>query len=275
MLAPEELPDSASTTPLLVVRGLCKRFSGGLLQRSADQRTVLEEISFTLPAGRTLGVVGASGAGKSTLGRCVALLEECSQGEVSLAGTVLTAMSARQRRPFRRWIQMVFQSPAGSFSPRLTASEVVEEPLLIVGGSSVGARRRRVAELMSEVGLGAELGDRTARALSGGQQARLAIARALAAGPRVLVLDEPFSGLDLSLQAQVANLLVELQTAHQLAYILISHDLRMVCHLADELAVLADGRFVERGEPWAILAQPQHRHTEELAAAAGIREELA
>ncbi len=212
-------------------------------------------------------MVGKSGGGKSTLARCLALLEEPSSGEIFVEGHPVAELDGRQKRALRPRLQLIFQDPASAVNPRFSAAEAVAEPLVLRRWADRAARHARALELMDEVGLSAELAERSSLELSGGQKQRLVIARALAAEPKLLILDEGLAGLDLSLQALVVNLLLRLQERYRLAYVLISHDLRMVAHLADRLAVIDRGRLVECGAPGDILLRPRHPATRALLAA--------
>lgn len=239
-------PPATTTETLLYVTGLSKRYlRGGLLSRKRTQVQALCGIDLTLRAGATLALIGASGSGKSTLARCLVCLEKADTGEIWFSGKNLLTLTNRELAPFRRQMQLIFQDPAGSLNPRLNAVEIISEPLLIAGISK-RERRARALELMELVGLPAGWGSRLPCEFSGGQRRRLAIARALALEPKVLILDEALTGLDLSIQAQISNLLLELQSALSLSYLLISHDAGLVAHLADEVAILHQGRIVER-----------------------------
>jgi ABC-type glutathione transport system ATPase component len=245
---------------LLRVRGLSKRYvrRAGLFG-TGDAVQALQDVDLDVAAGSTLALVGESGSGKSTLARCLACLEQRDAGEIRFDGRELVAVSPS--------IQLIFQDSAQALNPRLTARESVAEPLLIQRRGSVDSRARRAHELMEAVGLPAALGGRRPFELSGGQRQRLGIARALALEPKLLILDEPFAGLDLVVQAHVVNLLLELQAARQLAYVFVSHDIGLMGRIADEIAVLQQGRVVERGGAAAILAEPQHPHTRALIGA--------
>ncbi len=244
-------------------------------RRSGRPIAALDRVDFAIDPASTVALVGPSGGGKSTLARCLALLEEPSSGEIWFDGQQLSALDRRQRRLLRPRIQLIFQDPAAAINPRFSALETVAEPLAIRhagprrrygprGAEPRDNRRQRALELMREVALPAELAGRSNRQLSGGQRQRLVIARALAAGPRMLILDEGLASLDLSLQAQIVNLLVALQERHGLAYLLISHDLRLAAHLADEIAVLDRGHIVERRLAADLLARPRHPASREL-----------
>ena len=253
--------------PVLRVRGLSKSYrrTGAVWQRS-DAVVAASEVEADIFAGRTLALVGRSGSGKSTVARCVTRLEEPDAGEIWLEGTNIAHLDSRELRSLRPKMQMVFQDASTSMNPRFTAAEVIEEPLRIQGQGDKSARRGRAKELMQEVGLSPQWADRSAMDFSGGQRQRLAIARALALNPALLVLDEALSGLDLSTEAQIANLLIDLQATHSLAYLLISHDLALVARLADTIAVMAHGRIVEQGPASQVIASASHSETRALVA---------
>ncbi len=245
------------TDALVVVRDLTRvyRRAGGTGRVTI---TALDRVSLTIPAGSIFALVGESGGGKSTLARCLALLETPDAGEILFAGRSHGSLSRSERGAVRRRIQLIFQDPAAAIQPRFSALDAVAEPLLIQGWADRRGRRHRALELLSEVGLGEELAERLTLELSGGQRQRVAVARALAAGPRLLILDEGLASLDLSIQAQMVNLLLKLQARYALTYLVISHDLRLVGHLADEVAVMHQGRIVERASPRDLLRRPQH-----------------
>ncbi len=251
-----------STDPLLRVRGLSKTyFHRRWLAAPRPATFALAGVSFSLDRARTLAVVGASGSGKSTLARCLTQFETPSGGEILFEGRPLS--------PQRRLdIQLIFQQPAASLNPRFTAAEVVEEPLVIQRRGTPAERRERAASALELTGIArASLGKR-AHEFSGGERQRLAIARALAVEPKLLILDESFNGLDASLAAQVAALLGDLQQRLGIAYILISHDLMLVAGLAHEIAVMEHGAIVEHGLAATLMSQPRHPHTQQLLAAA-------
>lgn len=224
-------------------------------------------VNFEIAAGQTLALVGESGSGKSTVARCVTRLEKPDAGRIWIGEDEIGGLNSSELAPWRNQIQMIFQDPVTSMNPRFTAAEVVEEPLQIQGGDRRG-RRDAARQSIGEVGLMAEWSDRNIMEFSGGQRQRLAIARALAVRPQVLVLDEALTGLDLSTQAQIANLLFDLQTAHSLTYLLISHDLSLVARMADVIAVMSGGRIVEMGPTQELMAAPTHPETQRLVAAA-------
>ncbi|OHV12195.1 ABC transporter ATP-binding protein [Kushneria phosphatilytica] len=233
---------------------------------SASLRAV-QGVSFTLDAGQTLAVVGESGCGKSTLARMLTLIEQPTSGTLSLCGRDATHPDRAQLRTLRREVQMVFQNPYGSLNPRKTISTILEEPLVINTRLARAERRRQAREMMERVGLRPDLADRYPHMFSGGQRQRIAVARALMLRPRVMVLDEPVSALDVSVQAQVLNLLNDLQDEFGLAYLFISHDLSVVRHVADRIMVMYLGRPVEIGSRDAVFKSPRHPYTRALLSA--------
>ena len=258
---------AGAKAPLLEARDLARHYQvkRGLLGGWATVRA-LAEASFTLNAGRTLAVVGESGCGKSTLARVVTQIEPPTGGRLLVDGEELDAKSAAAREKLRREIQIVFQDPYGSLNPRKKVGTIIEEPLVIAGGFDAATRRERVLEVMAKVGLRPEHHGRYPHMFSGGQRQRIAIARALMLRPRILVADEPVSALDVSIQAQVLNLLMDLQKEFELAYLFISHDLSVVRHICDEIMVMYLGRAVEQGGRDAIFARPAHPYTRALMA---------
>jgi peptide/nickel transport system ATP-binding protein len=222
---------------------------------------------FQVAAGTTLALVGESGSGKSTLARCLARLEEADSGEIWFEGRDILRLRGRDLVPVRRRIQLIFQDSATALNPRFSALEIVEEPLLIQGRGGKAERRNRALELMEAVGLRTDWATRRSLELSGGQRQRLAIARALAAEPSLLIFDEALAGLDVLIQSQIVNLLLDLQVSRGLTYLYVSHDLELMGRIADEIAVLCAGRIVERGNAAAIVAGPRHPHTQALLAA--------
>lgn len=251
---------------LLRVRRLCKRYERGGVWKRVTVAAIIE-VDLEIRDGETLALVGSSGSGKSTVARCVTRLERPDSGQVWFGGSNIASLGARELLPFRSRIQMIFQDAATAMNPRFSAAEVIEEPLRIQGVSRA-ERRERAAVLMKEVALSPDWLDRKAMGFSGGQRQRLAIARALARRPKLLVLDEALSGLDLSTQAQIANLLLDLQATHGLSYLLISHDLTLVARMADAIAMMAAGRIAESGPTRQIMEDPQHSETKKLVEAA-------
>jgi oligopeptide/dipeptide ABC transporter ATP-binding protein len=236
----------------------------------------VDGVSFAIAAGETLGLVGESGCGKSTLARAVLRLVEPDEGSVWLEGEELTGLAPARLRVLRKRMQIVFQDPASSLNPRLRVGDAVREPLRVHGLCTPTEAPARAAALFEAVGLGAEVIERFPHELSGGQRQRVAIARALAVGPSLVIADEPLSGLDGSVQAQLANLLLDLQEELGLSLLFISHDLRMVAHLADRIAVMYLGKFVEIGPAQRVGAAPAHPYARALwsASARGARGEL-
>jgi dipeptide transport system ATP-binding protein len=252
---------------LLTVQSLTRVYPVRIGLRRAIPLFAVSDVSFTLAAGRTLAVVGESGCGKSTLARMVTLLERPTSGTIEIDGRIAQASDAATRRA----VQMVFQDPYGSLNPRRTVAQILEEPLAIAG---VGAAERHEAALamMGRVGLRPDQAGRYPHMFSGGQRQRIAIARALMLRPRVVVADEPVSALDVSVRAQVLNLLLDLQDEFGQAYLFISHDLSVVRHLADEVLVMYLGRVVEQAPRATLFAQPRHPYTRALLAATpGLR----
>jgi ABC-type glutathione transport system ATPase component len=246
---------------LIRVCGLTKRYVRRGERRGSPARPALADVDLEVAQGATLALVGQSGSGKSTLARCLARLEEPTSGQIWFEGADVLALHGRRLRPFRERVQLILQDSASALDPRLSAVEIVAEPLEILGRGGRRERRRRALELMETVGLPPAWGGRRPGELSGGQRQRLAIARALAVLPRLLILDEAFSGLDASIQAQIAGLLQELRGQHGLTCLYISHDLALMACLAREVAVLFEGRIVERGSVERLFADPRHPHT--------------
>ena len=228
----------------------------------------VQDVSLSISRGRFMGLVGESGSGKSTLARCLACLDRPDEGEVWMDGNNLLALNSRELRAARREIQIIFQGSAATLNPRLSGLEIVAEPLAILGRSSKHEMRERALALIESVGLPRGLAERNPSELSGGQRQRLAIARALALRPKLLILDESLTGLDLPVQAQIVDLLLDLQASLAISYLFISHDLRLAAHLADELAVMNNGHIVEQGPAQDVVRDPQHAHTRALLAAA-------
>jgi ABC-type glutathione transport system ATPase component len=255
--------------PLLRVCNLSKEY----VQRRpfSRKRTAVhafQDVSLTIFPATTLAVVGESGAGKSSLARCIALLERPSAGTIEFAGKNLAALSATELFPMRREVQLIFQDPSSALNPRLSACEIIAEPLLIQKEGTKSQRRERALILMQQVGLDPAWEHKRPLEFSGGQRQRLAIARALALGPRLLILDEALSNLDAGNQAMILQVLGELQAARSLSYLHISHDLGLVSEFADEVAVMYQGRIVEWKRTRTLFAAPEHSYTKELLASA-------
>ena len=255
-----------NTAPLLAVEGLVKhyRLPRERLLEPGPLVHALQGVDFTLAAGRSLGVVGESGSGKSTLARLVMALEAPSAGRVLLDGEALHALAPAALRRARAQLQMVFQDPYGSLDPRRSVLHTVSEPLRVLHGASAAEQRARAAEVLDAVGLGTAALARYPHEFSGGQRQRIAIARALITRPQLIVADEPVSALDVSVQAQVLNLMQELQQRLGLALLFISHDLAVVDLVCDEVIVLQHGRSVEQGDPDRLFRDPQHPYTRRL-----------
>jgi dipeptide transport system ATP-binding protein len=266
-------------TRLVVADGLSRHYAvrRGWLQPKAVVRA-LDGVSFTLDGGRTLGVVGESGCGKSTLARLVTMIEAPTAGRLVIGGTDMTSADAARRKAARPLVQMVFQNPYGSLNPRKRVGAMLEEPLAINTSLSAAERRERAQAAMAKVGLRPEHYRRFPHMFSGGQRQRVAVARALMLSPRLVVADEPVSALDVSIQAQVLNLLMELQDELGIAYLFISHNLAVVEHIAHDVLVMYVGKIVESGPRPALFARPLHPYTRALLAstpslAAGKRRE--
>ncbi|WP_425257105.1 ATP-binding cassette domain-containing protein [Rubrivivax sp. RP6-9] len=257
------------SAPLLQVEQLGKRYRlpREHLFAAAPEVQALDDVSFTLQAGRSLGIVGESGSGKSTLARLVMALEPPSSGRVVLDGLDLHALPREQLRQARSKLQMVFQDPYGSLDPRRSVGQTVAEPLAVLFGASRAEQRERVGEALDAVGLRASDMAKYPHEFSGGQRQRIAIARALITRPQLIVADEPVSALDVSVQAQVLNLMQDLQDRYGVTYLFISHDLAVVDLVCDEVIVLWQGRIVEQGPPERLFTAPEHPYTRRLLAA--------
>ncbi|GHD87125.1 ABC transporter ATP-binding protein [Streptomyces naganishii] len=263
------------TTALLSVRDLAKTFPGRRrLGRPAAPVRAVDGVGFDLEAGRTLGLVGESGCGKSTTGRMLVRLLEPTAGTIAFDGQDITHTPQRRLRPTRRHLQMIFQDPYSSLNPRQTVARIIAEPLLVQGGSARDARVK-AAELLDLVGLGHEHLDRHPHEFSGGQAQRIGIARALATGPRLIVADEPVSALDVSVQAQIVNLLERLQDELGLALLFIAHDLSVVRRICDRVAVMYLGRIVEIGTKREVYETPAHPYTRALLSAVPLPDPVA
>jgi len=253
--------------PILKVENLVKRYAKRNLLGAPRDFLVLDSVSFTLSAGTTLAIVGESGSGKSTLASCIACLETPTSGNLFFEGANLAQSAESELRKIRPQIQLIFSDPASSLNPRWSILDIVVEPLVVQGKLGRKERMLRAFSLLERVGLSADMAERPAAELSGGQRQRLAIARALTLDPKILILDEALSALDCSVQSQIANLLLELQSSHGMTFLFITHDLTMAAHLADEIVVMSHGRIVEHASSAAILRNPNHEATRQLLAA--------
>ncbi|MGH9707686.1 MAG: ABC transporter ATP-binding protein [Candidatus Acidiferrales bacterium] len=251
--------------PFIEIRGLSKRYE----QRRAFSRTkftihAVEDVNLQIRRGTNFALVGESGAGKSTVARCLALIETPTAGEIRLEGVELLALRRKALLPVRRQIQIIFQDPASALNPGLTAAEIIAEPMVIHGLGTRPEQRLRALQWMEKVGLPAKWENNRPLDFSGGQRQRLAIARALVLEPKLLILDEALSGLDLANQRMILRILSDLQAMHSLTCIHVSHDLRMVADLTDEVAVMHRGKIVESGRASEILTRPRHPYTRDL-----------
>ena len=254
--------------PLVEVRNLVKHFErGGGLFRAKSVVKAVDDVSFTVNEGEMFSLVGESGSGKSTTGRCMLRLIDPTSGEVLFRGKNVLGFSSSEMRAARRDMQMVFQDPYSSLNPRMRARTIVEEPLVIHAIGNKTERRDRVADLFKLVGLDPAHLERYPHEFSGGQRQRIGVARALALNPSFIIADEPVSALDVSIQAQVVNLLIELQEKLGLAYLFIAHDLRLVEHICRRTAVMYLGRIVEMGDTARLFNNPQHAYTKALLSA--------
>ena len=267
------MPESGTARqPVLEVDRLVKHYPvrGGLLSREVGKVQAVDGVSFDLAPGETLGLVGESGCGKSTTGKAILRLTEPTSGTITLQGENITRLGRVAMRPHRRRLQVIFQDPYASLNPRMPAGEIVGEPLKNYGIATGSERPDRVARLFARVGLRADQMRKYAHEFSGGQRQRLGIARALAVEPKVIVCDEPVSALDVSVQAQVINLLVDLQAEFGLSYLFIAHDLAVVEHISHRVAVMYLGRIVELAPRRELFANPQHPYTEALLSAVPV-----
>jgi len=274
----ETLPRGAATAGpggadhvLVRVDNLVKHFpvrGGGLISRTVGQVRAVDGVSLTIGRGQTIGLVGETGCGKSTLARCIAGLIPVTAGTVTFEGAAITNLSRRKMQPFRREIQMIFQDPYGSLNPRRRVGAIIGDPFSVHKTATGGQRKKAVQELMERVGLNPEHYNRYPAEFSGGQRQRIGVARALALRPKLIICDEPVSALDVSIQAQVLNLLADLQQDYGMSYLFIAHDLEVVRHVSDSVVVMYLGRIAEAGPKDPVYDAPHHPYTNALLSAA-------
>ncbi len=258
--------------PLLEVRDLCMHFPvrEGILLRASKFNRAVDGVSLTIDPGETLGLVGESGCGKSTLGRCISRLYAPTSGTILFEGEDITRLKGKALLPYRQHIQMIFQDPMESLNARHTVGEILEEPFVIHGLGDKAYRSEQVRRLLDTVGLPARSATRYPFEFSGGQRQRIGIARAIALNPRLIICDEPVSALDVSIQSQILNLLNDLQQEFKLSYLFIAHDLAVVKHISDRVAIMYLGNVVETADSQAIYATPAHPYTRSLISAIPI-----
>lgn len=273
LAAPQtEAPLTEDENAILKVRRLKKYFNigGGMFGGKGLTIRAVDDVSFFVRPGETFGLVGESGCGKTTLGQTIIRLYDPTDGQVVFNGTDISKLKPGQMRPFRRDIQMIFQDPSASLDPRMTVASVIAEPLNVFGIGSKSERRERVQELLRVVGLNSYFANRYPHEFSGGQRQRIGIARALALNPKLVICDEPVSALDVSIQAQVLNLLKGLQQRFSLTYLFIAHNLAVVAHISDRVGVMYLGKLVEIGEAREITERPRHPYTQALISAVPV-----
>jgi oligopeptide transport system ATP-binding protein len=272
-MKPARKHEGESSEPLLIVEGLTKRFpvsKGVIFERASEEFVAVDDVSFKIRAGETLGLVGESGSGKSTTGFCILQLLRPSAGSIKFLDQELTQLRGEALRRMRREMQIVFQDPYSSLDPRMTVAEIVGEPLIVHRVGDRRSRRERVKELLEVVGFDPGFASRYPHEFSGGQRQRIGIARALALNPKLIICDEPVSALDVSIQAQILNLLNELQESFGLAYLFIAHDLAVVRAMSDRIAVMDRGKIVETGMAEDVYLHPKHAYTKALLASVPV-----
>ena len=264
-----EFPLQAKQQSLLSVRDLKMHFpvKEGVFMRTGKYNKAVDGVSFDIAPGETLGLVGESGCGKSTLGRCIARLYQPTAGDISFAGTNIAKLGRKALMPFRRDIQMIFQDPMESLNSRHTVGQILEEPFQVHNIGNKEFRNKRVKELLDLVGLPARSVTRYPFEFSGGQRQRIGIARSIALNPKLIICDEPVSALDVSIQSQILNLLIDLQKEFNLSYLFIAHDLAVVKHISDRIAIMYLGKIVESGEGESIYRTARHPYTQSLISA--------
>jgi oligopeptide transport system ATP-binding protein len=269
-------PIQNTVQPLVAVQNLTKFFtiSKGFLGRTKATLKAVDHVSFSIKQGETLGLVGESGCGKTTIGRTIIRLYEANEGQVLLNGKNILKLSEKELLPLRRKMQMIFQDPYSSLNPRMTVAEIIGEPLAIHRIASRKAATGRIYELLNLVGLNKEHASRFPHEFSGGQRQRIGIARALAVEPEFIICDEPISALDVSIQAQIINLLEDLQAKMKLTYLFIAHDISMVRHTSNRIAVMYLGKLVELSEAWELSKNPLHPYTGALLSAVPIADPI-
>jgi oligopeptide/dipeptide ABC transporter ATP-binding protein len=265
-------PAMTEARALLEVSDLIKHYPvrSGILRRKVGTVHAVDGVSFTVGVAETLGLVGESGCGKSTVARSILRLVEPTSGSIALNGLDITHLGKADLRPHRRSMQIIFQDPFASLNPRMRAGDIVGEPLTVHGMAAGRAKRERVAELFEQVGLRPDQMHNYPHQFSGGQRQRICVARALSLGPSLIVCDEPVSALDVSIQAQVINLLIDLQRKHDFSYLFIAHDLAVVAHISHRVAVMYLGRIVEIAEKRELFANPRHPYTQALLASVPV-----
>jgi ABC-type oligopeptide transport system ATPase subunit len=259
----------ADMQPLLEVRDLKTHFpvKRGFLQRTMDHVRAVDGVNFSLQPGETLGLVGESGCGKTTVGRTILRLVEATSGQAFFEGNSIFDQPAAEMRRLRQEMQIIFQDPGGSLNPRMRVGSIVGEPLVVHGITQGDETRTRVEELLERCGLWKQAADRYPHEFSGGQRQRIGIARALAVEPKLIVCDEPTSALDVSIQSQILNLLADLQEEFGLSYLFISHDMAVIHHVCDRIAVMYNGKIVETGTRDEVIQNPTHEYTKALLSA--------